>query len=51
MYSKQIKIEEALDWLKKAIDKGFKDWEFLRTDIDLENIRETSYFKELMVSK
>jgi tetratricopeptide (TPR) repeat protein len=47
MYAKQNKIEEAVDWLKKAVKHGFRDWEFLKKDKDLENIRRSSYYKEL----
>jgi tetratricopeptide (TPR) repeat protein len=47
MYAIQNKVEESIFWLKKAVKKGFKDWDFLKTDKDLENIRGTSYFKEL----
>jgi len=28
MYSRQNKIEEAFDLLKKAVNKGIKDWDF-----------------------
>ncbi|MCK5668465.1 MAG: tetratricopeptide repeat protein, partial [Gammaproteobacteria bacterium] len=41
LHAKQEQIEESLDWLKKAIERGFSDWAFLKDDNDLENIRET----------
>jgi hypothetical protein len=52
MYAKQNKIKEAVDWLKKAVKHGFRDWEILKKDKELKNIRGFSYFKELtMTSK
>ena len=48
LYARQNKIEESIDWLKKAIEMGYKDWNLIRTDKDLENIRSTSYYKELI---
>ena len=47
-YARQNKIEESIVWLKKAVDKGFKRWELLKTDKDMENIRGSSYYKELI---
>ena len=47
LHAKQDRIEESLDWLKKAVQRGFKDWTFLKDDNDLENIRDTEYFNEL----
>ncbi len=41
-------IDESIDWLKKAIDKGFNDWNTLRTDEDLERIRNSAYYIEIM---
>jgi len=48
MYAKMNKIEESVSWLDKAIQKGFSDWGLIRSDSDLDNIRNTSFFKELM---
>jgi tetratricopeptide (TPR) repeat protein len=47
-YARQNKIEESVVWLKKAVDKGFKRWELLKTDKDLENIRSSSYYKKII---
>jgi len=35
-------------WLKTAVEKGFADWGLLKQDKDLENIRGTAYYGELM---
>ncbi len=48
IYARQNKKDEAISWLKKAIDRGFNNWVLIRTDPDLENIRRTSYYKELV---
>jgi tetratricopeptide (TPR) repeat protein len=47
IYSLQNKTEESVDWLKRAIDRGFRDWEYLKADEDLKNLRESPHFKEL----
>jgi hypothetical protein len=47
MYARQNKVEQSIGWLRGAVGKGFKDWDHLISDEDLENIRSTSYFKEL----
>ena len=47
-YARQNKIEESIVWLKKAVDKGFKRWELLKTDKDMDNIRGSSYYKEII---
>jgi len=48
LYSKQSRVEESVTWLKKAIDSGFRDWDTMRADKRLENIRDSLLFKELI---
>ena len=48
IYAKQNKKEESTRWLKKAVKKGFKNWELLKTDTKLENIRKTAYYQSLI---
>jgi len=48
MYSIQNRIEKSLDFLKRAIEKGYDNWEHIRNDRDLENVRGTSGYKELV---
>jgi Tfp pilus assembly protein PilF len=48
IYATQNKKEESIRWLKKAVKKGFKNWELLKTDTKLENIRETAYYQSLI---
>jgi tetratricopeptide (TPR) repeat protein len=48
LYALQTKVEESLEWLKKAVDKGYANWELIKTDKDLENIRNSAEYKELV---
>jgi tetratricopeptide (TPR) repeat protein len=48
IYARQNKIEESIAWLKKAVDKGFKRWNLIKIDEDMENIRGSSYYKEII---
>lgn len=51
IYAKMNRVDESVQWLSLAIEKGFADWELLRGDRDLNNIRNTPYFKGLMGSQ
>ena len=48
IHARQHKISKALDWLKQAIDHGYKNWHQINSDPDLEEVRQTSAFKALM---
>ena len=48
IYAKSNNQAESVVWLQKAIDKGFDNMELIMTDKDLENIRDTEYFKALV---
>ncbi|MBA4366420.1 MAG: hypothetical protein C0403_02145 [Desulfobacterium sp.] len=48
IYAKQDKSFEANIWLQKAIDKGYANWELIKNDKDLENIRNSNEFKKLI---
>jgi tetratricopeptide (TPR) repeat protein len=48
LYALQTKVRESIEWLKKAIDKGYTNWELIKTDKDLENIRNSAEYKELV---
>jgi tetratricopeptide (TPR) repeat protein len=48
IYSGKNRAEESIRWLKKAIEKGFDNWKLLQTDGDLNNIRGTAYYKEVI---
>ena len=49
VYARQNKKDQSLKWLEKSIDKGFHNWELLKTDKDLENIRNTQYYEKLLI--
>jgi len=48
VYAKQGKVDESLEWLHKAISRGFKDWNLLQKDKDLDNLRNTRSYKDLI---
>jgi len=51
LYARQAKTGEALSWLGKALDKGYENWEQIRTDEDLKPIRDTVEFKRMIEKK
>jgi tetratricopeptide (TPR) repeat protein len=48
IYARQNKTEESADWLKEAIERGYENWDLIKRDKDLENIRGSSYYKEII---
>jgi tetratricopeptide (TPR) repeat protein len=48
IYSLQNKPEPALRWLERALDNGFSDFEHMKQDPDLDNIRESSEYREMI---
>jgi protein O-mannosyl-transferase len=48
IYSRQGRVDEAVKFLAEAIRRGFQHGEVLNTDPDLENIRGTEFYKNLM---
>ena len=48
MYAKQNMTDESVAWLKQSINKGFHDWDLLKKDPDLANIRNTAFVNELI---
>jgi tetratricopeptide (TPR) repeat protein len=46
--AKQNQVDDATSWLKEAVYKGFHNWDLIKKDPDLENIRNTSYLINLM---
>jgi hypothetical protein len=41
-------VDKSIKWLKKAIDKGYANWENIKKDGDLDNIRDDKAYKELI---
>ena len=48
IYSKQNMAKESIGWLNQAIDKGFKNWDQIKKDPDLANIRGTDFYRKLI---
>lgn len=48
VYARQGKADEALKWLGSAVEKGFSDRGLLESDQDLESLRATAQFRELV---
>ena len=48
IHSRNGKNTESIAWLNKAILRGFNDWTIVRTDLDLENIRDSADFISLI---
>ncbi len=48
VYSIQNKLEQAVTALQKAIENGYHDYNRLRFDYDLQNVRHTAFFKKLV---
>ena len=51
MYSQLKRVDESIEWLQKAIDKGYTNWESIKKDSDLDNIRGTLAYQELIQGK
>ncbi len=50
IYSKLNRIEESVAWLSRAVKSGFNNWELLKTDHKLKNIRDALTYQELIKS-
>jgi tetratricopeptide (TPR) repeat protein len=48
VYAIQNRVDESIDWLEKAIKRGYQNWDLIKNDKDLENIRGSSYYKEII---
>ncbi|HQO61898.1 MAG TPA: tetratricopeptide repeat protein, partial [Deltaproteobacteria bacterium] len=48
LHARQGRVDEAVRSLRAAVEKGFDDRELLRTDPDLESLRETEFYRGLV---
>ena len=48
MYALQNNTKESIGWLKKAVAQGYQNWEIIKTDKDLENIRNSEEYRQLI---
>lgn len=49
-FARQSDIDQAIKWVKVALDAGFKDLELLSTDPDLDSLREHAEFQQATTS-
>ncbi len=50
-YSIQKKADQACFYLRKSIEKGYENWDWIKKDIDLDNIRNEECYKQIIVGK
>jgi tetratricopeptide (TPR) repeat protein len=48
IYSRRGQIDDAIKWLNQAIQKGFNRWDLIKTDSDLNGIRDSKNFQMLV---
>jgi len=48
MHSLKNQPKQAVSWLKKAIENGYTNLEYLKSDPDLDNIRSTKYYRDFI---
>jgi len=49
-YAKNNQPKEAVEWLKKSVQMGFKDWKYLQNDPDFDAIRNHALFVDFIQS-
>lgn len=50
-YSLMNNGDEACRWLRKGIEKGFEDWDYVKTHKVFDNIRDISCYRDIMQRK
>ena len=48
LFAIQNDQDKAIEWLRRALEKGYGEWDKIKTDPDLENIRDSSYYQEII---
>ena len=48
VYSRLNEIDKSINWLKQAVNKGYNNWNLIKTDPDLANIRDSLVYRELI---
>jgi tetratricopeptide (TPR) repeat protein len=51
LYSIMNREKESCEWLKKAIEHGYDNWSHISKDIDFDNIRNSTCYKEILKNK
>ena len=50
-YSLQKQVDKACYYLEESIKKGYKNWDWIKKDKDLDNIRNAECYKRIMSEK
>jgi tetratricopeptide (TPR) repeat protein len=48
LHALQNQVPQSIAWLKKALERGYRNWELIKTDPDLTNIRDSQDYKQLV---
>ena len=48
LYALQDNVPDSIAWLKLAIERGYQNWEMIKTDKDLANIRSSQDYQQLV---
>jgi tetratricopeptide (TPR) repeat protein len=48
LYALQGNVSESVAWLETAIERGYQNWELIKTDPDLDNIRDSAEYRQLV---
>ncbi len=48
LYALQNNVPDSIAWLKLAVNKGYRNWELIKTDKDLANIRNSEDYQQLV---
>jgi len=51
LYSLQKDGKESCSWLQKAVDKGYDNWEHMKQDTDLDNVRQSECYRNIVKGK
>ena len=48
IYARKKQVDDSIEWLTKAVDKGFNNWKLLQSDPNLDNIKYTEQYKAIL---
>lgn len=48
MYARMGNPDESIVWLQKALENGYDNWQLLQFDTDLDRIRDTAAFRDIL---